>query len=39
MRRSHRHTLKPGKYSVTISAQRADVPGSKPHTLRFTIVT
>jgi len=30
MRRSHRHTLKPGKYSVTIAAQRADVPGSKP---------
>jgi CSLREA domain-containing protein len=38
-RLSNRHTLKPGKYSVTITAKRANAAGSKPVTLRFTIVT
>ena len=35
-RLSKRHTLKPGKYAVTLTAKGA---ASKPVTLRFTIVT
>ncbi len=38
-RLSNHHTLKPGKYKVTIVAKRAGAAASKPHTLTFTIVS
>ncbi|HTU97076.1 MAG TPA: choice-of-anchor Q domain-containing protein [Solirubrobacteraceae bacterium] len=37
-RLSNRHTLKPGRYSVTITAKRAEAAASKSHTLKFTIL-